>query len=421
MTARNRLDATGDAGRVSPVQRAPASRSAYGRLWQQPGAPALLTSSVLGRLPSSMNALGLLLLLRDRDGIRTAALVVALFTLAFAAASPVLGRLADRHGPRSVLLATGVAHPLALVAVVLLADARSTAVVVVAAVVAGATAPPVSACARALWPRVTTTPETLATAYAADAVATEVVWIAGPLLLGLVVAVASPALAVLVAAALALVGTLAVAGHPAARALHGQPARTAPRGHVLAVPALRALIAAEVCLTVGLGIIIVAIPTYASEDATAGVLVAVWGIGSAVFGLIAGGLSWQVGFGRLAWVYLAAALVIAPLALLPGAPVVVVALLLVLAGAPIAPVNLSTYRLTAAAVPAGLSTSAFAWLTTVATVGMSAGSAVAGLLLPAEDQVGPGDLRLLYGVAAALTGLGAVSLARHARRTGTVR
>ena len=116
------------------------------------GAPALIVSSVVGRLPLGMASLALLLLVRgSHHSYAIAGLVVGAYGFANAAAAPVQGRLIDRFGRARVLVPSAVAQALVLIAFVLACSGgASGAVLVPVAAAAGALTPSVSATTRAL-------------------------------------------------------------------------------------------------------------------------------------------------------------------------------------------------------------------------------------------------------------------------------
>ena len=67
--------------------------------------------------------------------------------------------------------------------------------------------PPVSGCIRALWSEVARDAETLESAYALDAITQEVIYTAGPLLVGFVAVLISPTVSMIMCAAITVTGT----------------------------------------------------------------------------------------------------------------------------------------------------------------------------------------------------------------------
>ena len=129
---------------------------AYLTVWRLPSAPVLLLSGFAGRLPSAMVPLALLLMVQQHTGsYAVAGLAAATLGIAMAVMAPVLGRLADRRGPRGVLFVEAAVYPLmlALLVAVVLGGAPTPAVIAASAA-AGASTPLVSGTVRALWSRV---------------------------------------------------------------------------------------------------------------------------------------------------------------------------------------------------------------------------------------------------------------------------
>jgi predicted MFS family arabinose efflux permease len=121
-----------------------------------------------------------------------------------------------------------------------------------------------------------------------------------------------------------------------------------------------------------------------SKGAT-GPLLAIWGLGSMLGGLLA---ARAAPADAARWiVLLLAALGIGDLALVPVSALSGLAPLLLVAGAAIAPLLGIAYSVVERVTPGGGQTEAFAWLTTAIGVGIAGGSALAGALV---DAGGPG-------------------------------
>ncbi len=126
------------------------------------------------------------------------------------------------------------------------------------------------------------------------------VWTTGPLAVALIVAVASPRVAVLVLAVVAIVGTRLFVRSPLARD-RGRRAGHRERGSVLANRELRALLWPVLLMGVGLGCTEVGLPSlalHAGSRPASGLLLAVWSVGSIVGGLSYGARVWTAPIDR---------------------------------------------------------------------------------------------------------------------------
>jgi MFS family permease len=395
---------------MGPVVRA------YLSVWRLPSAPVLLVAGFAGRLPSAMVPLALLLMVQQQTGsYAVAGLAAATHGLAMASMAPVLGRLADRRTPRPVLLAQAVVHPLllALLVAVVLGGAPTVAVVAASAA-AGAATPLVSGTVRALWSRVDPTVRT--TAFALDATATELVFVAGPTAVAALTVLAAPAWAVGVAGVLAVAGALAIATSRAMRGwVPAAPAeRTSPLATVLA-PGMPRVLASGSALMLGFGALEVAIPAFADAAGSpglSGVLLALWSLGSVAGGLWFGARVVSVSLPRqYRWLLLGVTIGLAPLAAASN-PWVLGALLF-LGGTAIAPTLTVQNSLVGALAPAHATTEAFTWLSTVATGASAVGAALGGALIEGRAGVSGSLLLAVAGAAVAV----AVTLVPGRRRT----
>lgn len=211
----------------------------YRAVLRTPHAGRTFAAALLGRLSYGMVPLALLLAVRDATGSYPAAgTVLALFGLASVLLAPARAALVDRHGPRRVLppLAAGYAGLLVLTACVTWRPGTPPPVIGALAVAAGA-GTPLGPVMRTLWRRLLPDRELLRRAYSLDTVAEELLFVSGPLLVGLLLAAArpaglggpaGPAAALVAGAVLVLAGALALAAAPPVRALAGPAAGPGP-------------------------------------------------------------------------------------------------------------------------------------------------------------------------------------------------
>ncbi|WP_440709903.1 MFS transporter [Herbiconiux sp. YIM B11900] len=183
----------------------------------------LLVTSLLGRLPGAMAALAIVQLVRSTSGdFGFAGLITAVYVVAGAVGQPLLGRLIDRVGQVAVLAVSGILSFLAFTGMALtLAPSPGLAVALAAA--AGVFTPPLEPALRALWPRLVAPGPQLKAAFSLDAGAQEIIFILGPLLTVVGIALFGPVGNLLFAGGLGLVGALAFILNPAPRAASAHP------------------------------------------------------------------------------------------------------------------------------------------------------------------------------------------------------
>ena len=387
----------------------------YGLLLRQPGVAPTFLASVVGKLPSGIVLLGIVLFVARATGsYALAGAVLAGHSAGAALAAPVVGRWIDRRGQRRPLLLLAVAYAASLGALVAAGSAPGPPLVLVAlGTLVGGTFPPLPPAMRALWPSLlgARTATLLPTALALEAAATDVVFVAGPLLAAGLVTLVAPAAALLLAAALAIGGTLAFTAQPASRARTGAPdvARAGMLG-VLRTRGLRTTVACGAAIGFCLGATEVALPVYARDaghDGAAGILIAVWAGGS-VLGGVAYGIRRWAGPAHRRWppLLLAFGLLFLPLAAAPSLPLIVPTA--VLAGVLMAPVLAAGNEVAGTLAAPGTETETYSWAAMATTAGSGIGAALAG-------QVAEGLSWRLAVLAAALVALAAAALAAARR------
>ncbi|GAA4978341.1 putative MFS family arabinose efflux permease [Nonomuraea thailandensis] len=370
----------------------------YRRLLGLPGVPAQAVLGFLAQLTQQVAPVGIVLVVQGASGsLALAGVAAAAFSVGAGMGRPVQGRLMDRHGARTVLAGTAFLHVAALLA--LLACARPGLPwwpMVVPAWIAGLGLPPVSVSMRVEWGRRVAAPDRTA-AYSLVYLVQELAMLAGPLLFGLLIAVASASLALGLVAGAAGAGTLAFARALLAGA--DGPARE--RGRAFADRRMLVLMAVVLLHGGTFGALQVGLPALAAArgvPAATGLLVAALSLGGIAGAIAYGARSWrspaQV---RLVGLMLLLGLALAPL--VPAGPLPVFCVVLFAGGLVLNPALTTSSLLVDEYAPTAQA-EAFGWISTGLGIGGAAGSAVAGVV---GERFGHGA-PFLAGTAFALAG-----------------
>ena len=350
--------------------------------------------ALVARLPFAMMVVGILtLVVSARASLALGGLTSALTGLGTALVGPLLGAAADRAGQRRVLLISVTVNSALLVAIAWLAfaDVPDAALLVVAALI-GATMPQVAPLSRSrllgiirrtqpLDRRGTVVGRTMAYESAAD----EIVFVFGPVIVGLLATTMNPAAPVIGAAVLALVFVTAFALHPSAtvdaRTQEGVPVVQAPARELLR-PVLLAPVAGALGMGLFFGAMLTSLTAFMAEHGApeqAGLVYGAMGLGSAALAL--GVALFPARFTLPARWLVFGGLMVAGAALVPFANGVgwIIGCLLVI-GVGIGPTLVTQYSLASAASPTGRSATAMTMLGSAVIVGQSAASALTGIL-----------------------------------------
>jgi MFS family permease len=349
-----------------------------------------------------MNALAIVLFVHEQTGsFARAGVVSAASALCVGIGLPILGRVVDRVGQTRVLLATAALDGLALAALLVLGlTGASTVALVAVAAAAGFFVPPVSPCLRGLWSHILPGEEHLRSALALDAMLLEAIFIGGPVLTAALVAVASPAVALAVGAALMVSGAVVFAASPPSRAWRGS-ARTGGWLGPLRSRGLRTLMVSSALLGFPIGVLDVALPAFGVEEGSrslGGVFIAAMAAGSLLGGLWYGARA----HGEVVRMYVVLSALFPvgfALLLLPSS---VAAMLIAapLAGAVWAPLTTAENELAGTVAPAGTVVEAYAWLVTGVVGGLAIGTSLAGVIVDERgwrDAVAVGAVCSLAG------------------------
>lgn len=356
----------------------------YRALFRVPAIRATVLASIPGRLPIGIAGFAILLLVQNKSGsFVTAGIVSALYVLGLASVAPMVGRMIDRAGPLPVLRLCALVYPVMLAALVALVSIQAHAfAIALCAYVAGAALPPVTICMRTLYPRVLTDPALLQTAYSVDSVIVESVFVIGPALAAMFLALGFPEGAVLLAAVTAGVGTVWFARTPVIRDWEIRPRGDGSRRGVFAEPGLVVLLAATICYSVAFGLYEIGVTAYATRrgmPAIAGIALALASVGSALGAFAYGTRHWQLSLRKQFLVALglmaAGALLVAPVN-----NVYLYMLVNFFAGVPMASVIATQSLLLSRLAPPGKLAESFTWGGTCLLGGISGGLALGGVL-----------------------------------------
>lgn len=385
---------------------------AYRRVLGAPGVRQPLAGVVIGRLSIAAEPLSTVLLVHGSTGSFAAAgAVMAAYSIAAAISLPVQGRVMDRIGQTGVILTTTAITAAGFISLILLTHGGApVAVLCVAAAFAGLGTVPTGTAMRTLWSDLVPQSDLMQAAFALDAVAIDVAFIAGPLIAATVIALASPAASLSVCIALTLLGSTVFASSRASRTWRGAPAqhrRTGP----LRAPSVWVLMGAALGVGIAVGAAELAITAFASEHGAAelgGTLIAVQALASTAGGLWYGARNWGNPPGqRLPAVAVVFALSLAPLVAIPSLPVAFP--LMALSGLALAPAISLIYLLLDSLAPVGTAAEATGWVLTAIVGGAAVGNALAGI---AVTEASP-HAGMAVALAGGLVTLGATWLGRR--------
>ncbi|MFS0868127.1 MFS transporter [Microbacterium sp. 179-B 1A2 NHS] len=383
--------------------------------------------ALIARLPYAMIVVGVLTMVVDaRGSLAVGGLTSAMVGLGTIATGPLIGAAADRYGQRPVLLIAAAVQSAVLLALVAVAYGDTPdSVLLLVSVLAGATAPQVSPLSRArlvaaidrmhVPDRGRLQESTMGYESAVD----EIVFVFGPVLVGVVAIALDPAAPVVAAAALTILFVAAFALHPTARTpVHADAVRRREPARAVLRPGI--LLAAAGTFATGLffGAMLTSLTAFTAEGGfpeQTGILYGVMGIGSAVLALGVGllprrfPLAWR-------WVAFTAVLVVGAVWATSATGAMSMGFALALAGCGIGPTLATVYALAAARSPRGRESTVMTILGSSVVVGQALAAMLVGML---GESAGAGTALWAPVIAAVLLlGAGLANLQRSRRLPG---
>lgn len=364
----------------------------YLEILRRPGAARFTAAAFIARIPISMVALGIVLMVSElRGSYALAGIVAAAYTISSALLNPMGSRAVDRWGQMRVVRILVAVHAISLLLLAWASVAGAGSVALVAlAVISGSTQPATGALVRARWAHVLGSDMRLRTAFAFEGVLDELIFVIGPpLATFLAVALSAPAPVVASAVLVSIGATLLLVQRgtePPAAGTHrsgsGHPLRRTG-----VVPVLIVLVAIGGVFG-SVDVATVALADESGQRAAAGLILAAYAAGSMASALVLGSRSATASDDRLPRRLLVAslALLVVTLPLLLRPSLLALGLLVLLAGLAVSPVLITGFSLVEALVLPAQITEGLSWAISAIGLGVAASAAGTGWLV---DRAGP--------------------------------
>ena len=357
--------------------------TSYRRVFSRPGALAFSATALFARLPISMMTLGIVLLVSELTGsYGLAGQVSAAYIVGNALFAIPHGRLADRFGQGKVLYVDTVAFALTTsLMIIAIVDEWALPWPHVWAALAGAAIPQIGTMVRARWAHLLPVASERHTAFAAESVADEVVFVTGPALVTLLATAYAPQAGLVTALVVGTIGAFALAvqrrTEPPAHK-HDPTVGREPMPWGLLAPLTVGAIALG-SLFGALEVATVAFADDAGRKGLSGLMLGAFSLGSLIAGFVAGTVTWQrrplervrIGAGLLAVGTIS-------LPFLPSLEAATAALFVT--GMALAPTLITLFSLIEAAVPKARLNEAMGVVQTGMSGGIAPGAWLAGLV-----------------------------------------
>ncbi|WP_187977657.1 MFS transporter [Mycetocola sp. JXN-3] len=370
--------------------------SAYSNLLATPGVGRIITAQLVARFPFGMLSLAFLLHVEQVTGsYGKAGLVLAATSIGQAVAGPLTSRWMGAWGIRPVLILTTAVCAISGTSIALIHG--DVGIYVILAVICGLSTPPVQPAVRTIYPKMVNSKQ-LTPLFSLDASAQEIIWVLGPVITTFIATQIGTQWGILTAMVMLVGGGLWFIVLPEVGRVR-IPRSKRKFGVVLRRPPV--LLATIVGFLLIGGVAAVeagVVATFGHDGIEAGLILAVFSIGSLFGGLASGGIPigpWALGR-RMAVVFIGVALAMFFLNFWG------LAITLLVAGLGIAPALAVLFAIVSSSVKFSDTAEAYGWVGTGQLIGSALGSAAAGFMIDHNGEQGA------FWVAGAFLALGTI-------------
>lgn len=356
----------------------------------------MIAAQLTARFPSGMTSLAVLLHVEQQTGSYGAAgLVLAATSIGQAVAGPVTSRWMGVWGMRRVITLTAAVCILAVLALSLLP--LNVPGYMAFGMLAGLSTPPIQSAVRTIYPKMVNSSQ-LTPLFSLDASLQEIIWILAPVVITLVSTQVGTTEGLLLVAIILVLGCGWFITAPELGRVRIPRSRRSLGRVLLKPPVMLATIIGFLLIGACSAVEVGVVATFEHGSLEAGLVLAVFAVGSLVGGLSFGHIPigpWAIARRMLILtVGLAATMVMLNVFWLGGA--------LLIAGLGIAPALAVLFAITTASVKFSETAEAFGWAGTGQLIGAASGSAIAGFLV---DGTGGPRGAYLAGILFAIVGV----------------
>ena len=369
----------------------------YIEILRMPGVARIIAAQLTARLPSGMLSLSILLHVERVHGSYAAAgLVLATISIGQAVSGPLTSRWMGAWGMRRVLALTLVVCSSAVFVLALVP--LSVPAMMGVALVAGLSTPPIQPAVRTIYPKIVNSRQ-LTPLFSLDASAQEIIWVAGPVLATFVATQIATSAAILLCGIMLVIGGVWFIASPEVGRVR-IPRSKRNFGVVLKKPTVLlttvvGFLLVGSCAAVEAGVVAV----FGHDGPQAGIVLAIWSIGSLVGGLALGHVPispWSLAR-RMTLVFAGTAL-----AIIMVDDFWWISITLLISGIGLAPALAVIFASVSSSVKFSDTAEAYGWVGTGQLIGAAIGSAIAGFLIDANGAIGA------FWAAAAFALIGAI-------------